>query len=104
MNSAAVRQTMGCGYEPPIDGARPWTPVMLDASHRLEYTLCPGYTTNLPEVVEVVRGRLHWSKGSLPVFCVPNELIVEGIEILEGSTNGMQVWTLRTKAEGGGGS
>lgn len=105
MNGKEARQAMACGHETPLVNVRPpWSPANMGASHTGEYTLCPGYTTNLPEIVEVARGRLHWSKGSLPVYCVPNELIVEGIEILEGSTNEMQEWALRPKAKGGGGS
>lgn len=98
---------MGCGFELPIDGARPWSPVSLDAGHRGEYTLCPGYTTKLPEVIEVTRARLHWSKGSLPVFCgkdEPTESLVLGIEILEGAANEVQSWAMMPKAEGGGGA
>lgn len=55
---------------------------------------CPGYTTKLPEVAEINRARLHWSKGALREFCggKPSELLLRGIEILEGSANEANCW------------
>lgn len=108
MNGRLARQHMRCGYEVPIDGAQPpWSPVMLDAAHQGEYTLCPGYTTKLPEVIEVVRLRMHAKMGSLSLFMhggEPTEAATVGIEILEGAANEVQAWVMKPKDQGGGGA
>lgn len=91
-NSAQIRQAMGCGWEPRIEGARPWQHEgYTDAAP----TACAGYTTKLPEVIEINRARLHWSKGALREFCgdqQPSELLMRGIEILEGAANEASCW------------
>ncbi len=93
-----MREGVGCPYERPNPHARPWQPSNLDSMHSGEFTICPGYTTRLPEVIEVARARLHWSKGSLLTFCggeQPSEMLNVCIEILEGSTNEASNWSMQ---------
>ena len=93
-NTLLTRQSMGCGWEvAPLVQIRvsPWTHAgYTDATP----TTCAGYTTKLPEVIEINRARLHWSKGSIEQFCggEPSELIQRGIEILEGAANEANCW------------
>jgi hypothetical protein len=52
------RRQMGCGYLPAATGVKPaGRPPGLDET--LELTACIGYTTKLPEVIEVSRARLQ---------------------------------------------
>lgn len=70
---------------------------MMDASHKGEYTTCPGYTTKLPEVVEIARLRMHAKEGSLPLFmhgAEPTDVVVVGLEVLAGSTNECTTWAM----------
>lgn len=53
---------MGCGFEEPDARAAPWSPDAIKP--RLK--VCPGYTTNLPEVIEASHARFFMEKGSLP--------------------------------------
>lgn len=99
------RQLIGCGFEPP--------PPRRFAKHVTTWfglgyrgdvpTVCPGYSTKLPEVIEIARARLHWSKGNLPVFADdPLHPVAIGIEILESSSNECQHWMMTPESEGGG--
>lgn len=85
----AIRQAMGCGYEPLVPGARPY---MHDGYTDEPPTTCAGYTTKLPEVVEINRLRLHWSKFGGFKDREPTEVVKRGIEILEGAVNEANCW------------
>ena len=66
MTTKAQRLSMGCGYEPRSDRASPWQPPDGKVGYEgptIEH--CAGYTTSLPEVIEVARARFHWDKGAL---------------------------------------
>lgn len=90
-NTKLIRQHMGCGYETRSEFSRPW--VHQGYSDEMP-TTCPGYTTKLPEVIEINRARLHWKQGELRDHCgdVPTENIYRGIEILEGAANEASCW------------
>ena len=65
---------------------------------------CAGYTTNLPEVIEVAQLFRHWSKGSLPSALRGDELheqTQQGLEILEGSVSAVESYLIRARREGG---
>lgn len=99
----AARVSMGCGYEPaPASG----TPVIVWTHEGWKHepaTICPGYSCRLPEVLEIARARLHWDKGQLGTFCEgqPSELIMIGIEILEGSASELERALLTPRSKGG---
>ena len=106
-NPLETRQILGCGYEPPPDErlrsvAR--IPTLLGSS--TDPTVCPGYSTRLPEVIEVARARLHWSKGSLREFVGgnPTDALVMGIEFLEGANNECEGWAMRKENREKGGA
>lgn len=90
-----TRTAMGCGYERSIN-PHPWTPVALNVTWSGKQTTCPGYTTKLPEVIEIARARLHWKDGGgLRDFCdEPTEQLRYGVETLNGSTNECQSWSI----------
>lgn len=108
MNDVETRQSMGCGYEPPIELRLPlWTPRAFKLPERRDDSLwpstCVGYTANLPEVIEAARARVHWNKGQLEAFLggPATEQTMIAIEILEGSSNELQLAGVTPEAEGG---
>jgi len=69
-------------------------------------TVCPGYTTQLPEVIEGARARLYWSKGELSAFCdgaPPTDALRYAIEIAESAIADVIEWRATPKDRGGGG-
>ncbi len=103
------RQLLGCGFVPPpanprlLPMVRPWAGLGYRGD---QPTTCPGYTTGLPEVVEIARARLHWSKGQLDVFVGGagdvSEAMIAGIELLEDADNRRRNWAMTPTSEGGG--
>jgi hypothetical protein len=95
-----TRQALGCGYEPQLEGSRTLASYNSDVTP----TVCPGYSTALPETIEVARARLHWSKGALTSFCAgrASEAVMTGIEILEGASNACQSWAMDNPIKKGG--
>lgn len=93
-----TRQTWKCAYEDaaPVS-LRPYVKAPIPLGSDVEPTVCPGYSTRLHEVVEVHRGRLHWSKGSLDQFCrgYATEQFLIAIEICEGAINETQSWVMK---------
>jgi hypothetical protein len=87
----AERQAMGCGWEPRDQNARPWTHQgYTDA----DPTTCPGYTTKLPEVIEINYARMH-AKNNMAEHFMPGgatENVMRGIAILEGAVNEANCW------------
>jgi hypothetical protein len=112
-NNAPTRQLMGCGFLPPpperlrpyVDAPAPlgFRPSRGPKGERLD-NVCPGYTSQLPEVIEVARARLHWDKGHLVEFLggPPTEPMLLGIEILCGAVGELQMWLSTPKDQGGG--
>lgn len=95
--TADIRKTWGCGFEPAATGnLAPFVRVPVPIGCDVKPTTCPGYTTRLPEVIETARARLHWSKGSLDQFVRgwATEHLIGAIEILEGSSNEVQAWSM----------
>ena len=108
-NNQQIRQGMGCGYEPSVPGAMPWSPLGMAPNHwtGAAPAACVGYTRKLPEVIEVVRAWKHWSKSQLSIFTQgeqPSEALVLGVEILDGQSNQFQSWSMTPKDKGGGGA
>ena len=104
--SVESRQMAGCPYEPqvPPDRAvfvRPWAGLGYAGDMP---SVCPGYSTSLPETIEIARGRLHWTKGELGQFCAgqATEAMIIGIEIAEAASNEFQIWRTTPASKGGG--
>ena len=98
-----TRQAMACGYEAPVSHARACSPLSVNPEWTgAEPTVCPGYTTSLPEVVEIGRARYHWDHGELRDFCAgqPSEHVIIGIEILDSHIGAMQRWAMKNPRKG----
>ena len=86
-----VRQSWGCGYEPPPPNIRidPWDhggrdrrADERDDRGRLRLPVCPGYACSLPEVVETSWAHSYWEKGELSNYCdgdAPTPMLREAI-------------------------
>src|SRR5207248_657017 len=113
------RQARACGFEPPAPRnvhVAPWGPpagrVGYDFGKPTEQKprglrapeTCVGYTTNLPEVIEIAIARLHWSKGQLAEFCggQPDENLMTLIAMLDSEYNAMDLWRATPSKDGGG--
>jgi len=96
--SADNRALIGCGFLPASELARPWRHRGTLELNYPEPTICPGYSTKLPEVAEIARLRLHWSKGNVPLESLDDN-IQRGVETLESSIGDMNDWCLRDKAK-----
>jgi hypothetical protein len=91
------RQSIGCGFEPAIPDATPFAPCGRTT------TICPGYSTRLPAVIEIARLRMHWDKGAVRYDDL-EEHERRHIEVLEVACGDLLEWKMRPKSEGGGGS
>lgn len=91
-----TRQTWSCPYEPPpSENMRPYVRVPAPLGCDADPSTCPGYTTKLPEVIEVVRGRFHWAHGGPRGIGIDDWFehpLIRGIEILEGEANAVMNW------------
>lgn len=103
----AVRQALGCGYEVPVERLTLWSPPLGEKAYRgPSPTMCAGYTTTLPEVVETSLHRAHWDKGSLVAACngdQPTEETLYSVLILAGAFNEVEQWLMTPSKDGGGG-
>jgi hypothetical protein len=104
------RQMIGCGFLPAMDARvrlSVWQPTPF--SPKLGYngpavTTCAGYTCSLPEVIEVVRARTHWTKGQITAFTggQPSDHLLAGVEILDAECSRYERWAQTPTEEGGG--
>lgn len=96
-----ARQHLACGFEPPIRGALAWEHEGFEPmAEEIESPLCPGYTANLSEVVELSRAAFWARSGNLQTFCggeTPSENLLVGIEIYEGSRNQLEHHLMTSK-------
>ena len=102
----SIRQGWACGYElPPAPGA----PVMAWSGgpgyDGPAPTVCAGYTTSLPETIEIARAWKWWQKGELARF-VDGAQVVEvlkvGIDLFDGVMSGFERWKMTPSDKGGG--
>ncbi len=104
-NPRSIRIVLGCGYESLNPAADPWIPPDGDLGFDGEVTVCPGYSTHLPEVFEVMRARTHWKNGALRDYCdgeQPSEQMLEAIEVLDiAAASCERYWDTPVKDGGG---
>jgi hypothetical protein len=102
-NPVAVRQSMGCGYESPTESPIVWTPEGMRIGSDDKIRHCAGYTTRLPEVIEIARARTHWDKGHLVEFCggQPTQPMMIGIEIIDASAHQLESALMTPRSKGG---
>lgn len=103
--STPIRQGWGCGHElPPAPGVpvAPWSGCGYDGPAP---TICPGYTTTLPETIEAARAWKWWSKGELAAFVdgapVSGPLKI-GIEVFDAAMGAFERWRMTPRERGGG--
>ncbi len=103
-----TRQQLGCGFAPlPAEhlmrfrrvpspcGYKGTARKLEDGRETTEPETCPGYTTGLPEVIEVARARFHWKQGGPRAIGIDDwqdHPLTIGIEILEGASNEAEHW------------
>lgn len=67
---------------------------------------CHVYTTALPQVIEVLRARVHWEKNAaaFSAYCEGDatEQMLGAVEILDGAANEVNAWAMTPSDEGGG--
>lgn len=76
---------MACPYLPAIRSASAWTPKHLRAAG-VDVATCPGYTSTMPTVTEVVAAYPHWENGTLRDHLggAPSSLMLDGLVSLKG--------------------
>jgi hypothetical protein len=65
--------------------------------------ICPGYTTELPDVVDVARAYLHWDKGQLGIATGDVDLpaaLLDGIELLSSAYSAHQAAKIEEQRNG----
>lgn len=104
------RQDLACAYEPHRDGATGWEPSVSPLGWQglddklTPPTTCPGYTTTLPVVVEVIRARGHWKQGQLREFAggAPSERLVQLVEVFDTEALRYERYATTDAKDGGG--
>jgi hypothetical protein len=100
--SVQTRQELGCGYEPALDGARPWAPESW-RERGLSLAVCPGYTTALPIVQEIVEVHAQWKAGYLTESLdgePPTDVTLKCLTYLEAGINEFQADSMRAASKG----
>lgn len=97
-----IRQLMGCAYLPTVSHAAPWSPAHLDASEAPD--MCPGYTTTLPMVREVVEAYPHWEHGTVRdlIGGTPGRALLEGLAALRAGIRERDAAELEARSNKGG--
>lgn len=97
--SLQMRQTLGCAYESSVTPSFPWRHAGDDGP---KLSVCPGYSTKLPEVIEAAAAYQHWEKGTLDHRFRGYELterLMDALEILGANVGAVQSWALRKRSE-----
>lgn len=97
----AQRELMGCGWLPPVENPPDVWRHRGDLGSK--HTVCAGYATRLPEVLDVMRHRLHWEKGSLQLRLAgaePAAPLLDGIEALHYAVERYAAWRSDPKRGG----
>lgn len=101
-----TRQLAGCPYAPlPPPRARALVQPWCGLGYRGDKpTVCPGHTTELPEVIEVVRAHRHWKVGAIGAVTVlpAPEALLQRIEVFEGACRELESWAMTPASKGGG--
>lgn len=91
------RTYLGCGFEPRLERDTPYIPRGFE--HRV--TVCPGYSSRLPEVVEVSRAYVHAAEwGTLRDRfdgLDPTGELLDGLEHLRGSVKALETYIAKPK-------
>lgn len=101
--NATARQHMGCGYEPAIAGAVPWSPPAW-RDRGLRTTVCPGYTTALPATMECFDAYPQWEARTLTEYLgePPTDAALAAMAALKAGINEHQADSMRRSSTKGG--
>lgn len=110
------RQALGCGFEPALATirARPWSPP--SGKHGAQRpphvkrgdpwpSVCPGYSTRLPEVVEAAQAHTHWKHGALALHLegeLAHENLMLAITMLDRGFGAVERYLMIPVEDGGG--
>ncbi len=99
-----VRQSFGCAYEAPAPSTIAVHPPTGCGYTGERPTVCPGYTTSLPEVQEIAIAHLHWTKGELQNYCrgYSPDAITRGVTMIAGAWADVDNWRMTPVSQGGG--
>lgn len=101
-NSEQIRRVMRCGFIPEGDHVKGmfWQP----EGHDL--TVCAGYTTSLPEVVDAIANYDHYETGNLHYACGgdPQPVLLQAVALLRGSVRSKDAYRMREQAKKNGGA
>ena len=92
-----ARQSYRCPYVPLAPESLAWSirvPVP-PAYSGSELSVCPVYTTSLPETIEGARAWRHWEKADVRAFTGgswPTEALTRAIETFDAAVNANQRW------------
>lgn len=94
----AMRATLRCGFMPAaahVDGQR-WSP-----ADGTELTVCAGYSTSLPDVIDVACSYAHWENGALDHACPGGAAkpLLQGIVMLKSATERRATFRMREQAD-----
>lgn len=102
--SIEQRQDMGCGYAPSIEQPRSvWAPAAWRDDHRADWlTVCPGYSTSLPGVGEIVDAYPQWEQHTLTDYLdgqSPGPIALRYLTALRAGINDHQADTMRAASK-----
>jgi hypothetical protein len=88
------RSQMGCGLIPGATSelVANFTP----PGAFVAASVCPGYSTSLPEVIEAARLHRHWEKGTLRdrIDCDPTPLLLDLIETYDNGLSAAKAYAM----------
>ena len=95
-----MRAAMSCGWMPAEarTGESCWMP-----DDGAELTVCAGYTTRLPDVIDVTQQFYHWEAGALDHVCpagVPKPLLT-GLTIYKNAGEARSAYRVRNMKKDG---
>lgn len=104
------RQSLGCGYLPPLTDKKRltiWQPPTGEHGYKgPDLTVCAGYTVNLPEVIEVAKARAHWKHGAFAATLDgehADEELLDAILVFDAACSELESWLMTPAKDGGGG-
>jgi len=109
--SAPMRQAMGCAFLDPIRDDRgelsvPHAIWKHEGDKSAGQTICPGYTTNLPDVIDIARAHQHWTKGELGTVLGGADglppVLADGIGQIDESVQRLDGWRMSASNKKGG--
>lgn len=91
-----MRRAIGCAWEPSLEGATPWKPEWWKGDPP---TVCVGYSTKLPEVIETSEARFYLKSGSLSALIKGpmSDSLRTGIRLLENADTEASNWAAKQR-------